>query len=456
MPYDLLVKDCRLVRPKAVVPCSVAVREGRVAALLAPGEAAEARRVIDAGGRHVIPGLIDTHVHFGNAGNPFEQDCRTESRAAATGGVTTLLVFIFPHSLVGQPAPDSFSFDDILPERRRAVENFSLVDVMFHLGMQIPRLIPDIPRYASQYGIRSFKAFMIGRNGLNDGQLLEYFQQVARVPGGVAMVHCENRGIMESAEQRLVAAGRQDLAAWSERSPVFAEIEAIHRALTLAQEAGVERLFIVHVGVGSGTEFLREKRWGPTRLAVETCPHYLLFDKDQDLGVAGKVGPPLKDRSQVQALWDRLLDGTMDVIGSDQLAFTAASKGKDLWRAPSGITGGLAMRLPLLLSEGVRKGRLPITRLVELTSTRAAQFFGLYPRKGALEVGSDADMVLLDEDREVQVTPTILNTFSDYTPYEGYLAHGWAGITIAGGRVIYEGGQVVDAPNGGRLLVPSA
>ena len=161
-------------------------------------------------------------------------------------------------------------------------------------------------------------------------------------------------------------------------------------------------------------------------------------------------------RAHVEALWERLLDGTMDLIGSDQLAFTRESKGRDMWSARTGITGGIPMILPILLSEGVRKGRLPLTRLVELTSTRAAQEFGLYPRKGALEVGSDADLVILDEDREVRVTPEVLNTFSDFTAYEGYVAHGWAGVTIAGGRVVYEDGQVVDAGNGGRVLTPAS
>ena len=158
MTYDLLVKECRLIRHNTVTHCNIAVREGRVAALVEPGETPSATRIIDAGGRHVIPGLIDTHVHFGNAGNPFDQDCRTESRAAATGGVTTLLVFAFPHS-VGHPAPPNFRYDDILPDRKRAVEEHSLVDVMFHLGILHPTYVSDIRYYAEKFQIRSFKAF---------------------------------------------------------------------------------------------------------------------------------------------------------------------------------------------------------------------------------------------------------------------------------------------------------
>lgn len=450
MTYDLLVKNCRLVRPDAVIACGVAVRDGRVAALLDPAETVAADRLVDAGGRHVVPGLVDTHVHLGNAGRPFEEDCRTESRAAATGGVTTMLVYAVTRG----------SYDDVLPDHRRAVEANSLVDMMCHLAIVAPEQIPDIRRYAGRYGVRSFKAFMAykgreispsGIQGVTDGELFDFFSQVAGVHGAVALVHCENIELIASTQRPYVEAGRQDTAAWSDSRPIFGELEAIRRALTFAEQAGVH-FALPHMGIGSGSEFLREKRHGAARLTVETCPHYLLLDKDRDRGVAGKVNPPLRERAQVDALWDRLVDGTVDVIGSDHCAYTRESRGRDLWTARAGITGGTAMILPVLLSEGVRTRRLPITRLVELTSARPARVFGLYPRKGALEVGSDADLVILDEDRAVRVDPGVLNTASDYTPYDGYVARGWSAMTIVGGRVVYEDGQVVGSPGNARVL----
>jgi dihydroorotase-like cyclic amidohydrolase len=293
---------------------------------------------------------------------------------------------------------------------------------------------------------------MKGKNRLNDGLLFDFFRQVASVPGGVAMVHCENAELLEWGERAVIGLERHDTVHWEQRAPIFGELESIRRALFFAEEAGVSKLVIVHLGVGSGIEFLREKRRGTMEVTVESCPHYLAFDKDQDLGIAGKVNPPLRDRGQVNALWDRIADRTIDIIGSDQLAFTSRTKGENFWNAPTGITGGMPMILSVLLTEGVRRGRLSLPRLVELTSTRAAQVFGLYPRKGTLEVGSDADLVILDEDREVRVTCEVLNTVSDYSAYEGYQAHGWAGVTVAGGRVVYENGEVVDAMGGGRLL----
>src|SRR5262249_50314 len=153
----------------------------------------------------------------------------------------------------------------------------------------------------------------------NDGQLFDFFREIAGVPGGVALVHCENHALVEAAERPLREAGRQDLPAWSERSMIFGELESIRRALTLAQAAGVRKMGVVHLGIGSGSEVVQQKVWGSVQLAVETCPHYLVFDKDQALGVAGKVGPPLRDRAQVNAVWEGLTNGTFDFIGSDQL-----------------------------------------------------------------------------------------------------------------------------------------
>lgn len=454
MQYDLLVTDCQLVRPDAVIHCNIGVRDGRVAALLDPGDIPAASRTIDAGGRHVVPGLIDTHVHLGNAGQSFDADCRTESRAAATGGVTTMLVYVVDRS----------SYDRVLPEYRAAVEAQSLVDIMFHLAIVAPEQIPDIPRYAEEYHLWSFKAFMAykgrevspsGIQGLTDGQLFDFFRHVARVPGGIAVVHCENIELIEWLQRPLMAAGRQDTAAWSDARPVFGELDAIRRAITFAQETGA-RFVLPHMGIGIGSEFLREKRWGSARLWVETCPHYLVLDKDRDIGSMGKVNPPLRDRDQVAALWDRLVDGTVDIIGSDHCPYKNADKGPDLWAARPGITGGVAMILPVLLTDGVHAGRLPITRFVELTSAGPARAFGLYPRKGALEVGSDADLVILDEDVEVRVSVETLNTISDATPYEGYLASGWAATTIARGQVVYDQGEIVAEPGRAQLVQRNA
>jgi dihydroorotase (multifunctional complex type) len=449
---DLLVRDARVVKPDAIVPASLAVREGRIAAVLAPGETMEARRAIDAGGRHVLPGLLDTHIHLGNANQSFAEDCITESRHAVTGGVTTMCVFVITRG----------SYLKALGEMQRAVREGSVADMLFHAILIRPEQIAEIPRMAVEFGVRSFKSFMAykrgeispsGIQGMSDDQIFSVFRHVARVPGGVAIVHCENMELIELHQKDFV--GRRDTAAWSDARPVFGELEAIRRMVAFADAAGVQ-LLIPHMGVGLGSEFLRQKRVGRGRVATETCPHYLLLDKDTDRGVVGKVNPPLRSREHVDALWQRLLDGTIDVMGSDHCPYTKAAKGTELWTARPGIPCGSAMILPTMLGEGVGRRGLTLSQVVQLTSYNAARLFGLYPRKGALEVGSDADLVIVDPDREVRVNLGTLHSVADFTPYDGYLARGWADLTIAGGEIVYEKGDVVAERARGRVLAPAA
>lgn len=450
MTADLFVKGARVVKPDAVVECGLAIREGVIAAALAPGETVDARRTIDAGGRYVLPGLLDTHLHLGTAAQSFAEDCGSESRHAVTGGVTTLLPFVISRG----------SYVEVLPEMQKAVAAGSLVDMVFHAIIIREAQIEEIPRLAHEFGVRSFKTFMAykgreispsGIQGMGDDQIFSVFRQVAKIPGAIAIVHCENMEVIELHQQPFIAANRQDTAAWSDARPVFGELEAIRRMVAFAEAAGIQ-LLIPHMGVGLGSEFLRQKAWGRGRLATETCPHYLVFDKDTDRGVMGKVNPPLRSVEHVEALWQRLVDGTVDVLGSDHCPFTKEVKGTDLWSARAGITGGSAMILPVLLTEGVRRRRLGIQRVVELTSANAARLFGLYPRKGALEVGSDADLVIVDLDREVKVDLRTLNSVVDFSPYEGWVARGWADTTIAGGQVVYEKGEVVAEHPRGRYL----
>jgi dihydropyrimidinase len=399
----------------------------------------------------VLPGLIDTHVHLGNSAQSFAADCATESRHAVTGGVTTVLPFVITRD----------AYADVLPAMQRAVSG-GLVDMAFHAIIVRTAQIDEIPRMAHEFGVAAFKTFMAykgreispsGIQGMGDDAIFSVFQRVAAIPGGVAIVHCENMELIELHQKAF--AGRQDTAAWSDARPEFGELEAIRRMALFAEAAGVQ-LLIPHMGVGLGSEFLRQKAWGRGRVATETCPHYLAFDKDTDRGVLGKVNPPLRSARHVDALWERLTDGTIDVMGSDHCPYTRAVKGDELWSARAGITGGSAMILPVLLRDGVRRGRLALQQLVALTSANAARLFGLYPRKGALEVGSDADLVIVDLDRDVKVDVAALHSAVDFSPYEGYAAQGWAATTVAGGEVVYHDGEIVAERPRGRYLPRTA
>src|SRR5438093_11126845 len=231
---------------------------------------------------------------------------------------------------------------------QKAVAAGSLVDMVFHAIITREAQIEEIPRLAHEFGIGSFETFMAykgreispsGIQGMGDDQIFAVFRQVAKIPGGIAIVHCENMELIELHQQPFIDANRQDTAAWSDARPVFGELEAIRRMVAFAEAAGVQ-LLIPHMGIGIGSEMLRQKAWGRGRVATETCPHYLAFDKDTDRGVMGKVNPPLRSAAHVEALWDRLTDGTVDVLGSDHCPFTKAVKGYDLCHAHAGRKGG--------------------------------------------------------------------------------------------------------------------
>jgi dihydroorotase-like cyclic amidohydrolase len=241
---DLFVRGCRVVKPDGNVECGLAVRDGVVSAVVGPRETVDAHRTLDAGGRPVLPGLLDTHLHLGNAAQSFESDCATESRHAVTGGVTTLMPFVITRG----------SYADALPGMQRAVRERSLVDMLFHAILIRDAQIEEIPRLAHEFGVGSFKAFMAykgreispsGIQGMGDDQLFAVFRQVARLPAGIAIVHCENMELIEAHQQPFMAAGRQDTAAWSDSRPVFGELEAIRRMCCFAEATGA-RFLIPH------------------------------------------------------------------------------------------------------------------------------------------------------------------------------------------------------------------
>jgi dihydropyrimidinase len=270
---DLFVTGGRLVRPDGIADAGLVIRDGRIAGLVAPGETVDASRTIDAGGRYVLPGLLDTHLHLGTAAQSFGDDCRSESRHAVTGGVTTLLPFVITRG----------AYADVLPGMQRAVAAESLVDMAFHAIIIRDAQIDEIPRMAHDFGVRSFKTFMAykgreispsGIQGMGDGEIFSVFRRVAAIPGGIAIVHAENMELIELHQKPFIAASRQDTAAWSDARPVFGELEAIRRMVAFAEAAGVQ-LLIPHMGIGLGSEFLHRKVVGrgrvATRRARTTC-----------------------------------------------------------------------------------------------------------------------------------------------------------------------------------------
>jgi dihydropyrimidinase len=443
----LLLANCLAVHPHRVTPCSILTEEGKIVALLPPNDRPMADTTIDVRGRPVIPGGIDTHVHLGGR-QVFARNCATESRAAVAGGITTLMQFLMQRD----------SYVPVIPDYERDVIENSLVDIWFHAAIMSEEQLEEIDKYIRDFRITSFKFFMAykGRearpmlSGVDDGLLLESLRLLSQYPECVAMVHCENMELIERNLRMVEQTGRQDAAAWTEARPAIGEEEAQLRAWFFARTAQA-RLLVVHMSVGYTADQLRVERRRYPHLYGETCPHYLVLDNSLPIGPRAKVNPPLRDRANAELLWQGLANGALDVVGSDHCVFSRELKGNDLWTAPPGLPG-MPLILPVLLSEGVNKGRLTLEQVVQANSYNAARIFGLYPRKGAIDVGADADLVVLDMDREKTVGAEMLGSAVDWTPYEGLRLKGWPLMTIVRGHLVAEDGKVVnDSGHGERI-----
>ncbi|GAB4149874.1 MAG: amidohydrolase family protein [Sphingomonadales bacterium] len=448
MKADLVIKNAHVIDFKEDFHGGIAVKDGRIVAAGESDMLPDAVRVIDAEGRVLMPGVIDSHCHLGVA-FPFAEDMRSETAQAASGGLTTIFLYIRNK----QP-----SYIPFYQERRAAAEPEVCIDFGFHFGIQREEHIHEVPRIVAETGVKSFKLYFgyepdnpIGIVPATDGWVYATMRQVAQVAGGVVSVHCENTAIASWLKQEMIASGRQDLGAYTESRPAFCEVETIKRMIFLAERTGCA-LQLVHTSVGAGPDLAAEARAKGLDVTVETCPHYLTRTAyDPDLDMRAKISPPLRDEEQKEWLWRGLLAGKVNSIGSDHVPFLP-KKGEDLWTEFPGVVS-FPWELPLLITEGVLKRGLSLQQLSAVNAYGPARRFGLYPRKGSLEPGTDADLVLIDMDEERAVRHDGKGTCI----YEGMKLKGWPVLTVSGGRVIYENGAIdEDAFGKGRCLTVPA
>jgi dihydroorotase (multifunctional complex type) len=453
LTYDLLIKNAQIVQPNRTLKGEIAISNGKIEAI-GITLSGSFRDSIDIGGRFILPGVIDTHVHLGTTDQTFAEAVRTESAAAAAGGVTTALVFKRIPILSDQ----GDSLVSALTPDIRAIEEGSLIDIGFHGLILDEDALERIDELAEEFGITSFKFIMAYKGeeamphfyGMDDGSLFKCLEKVGKMKGCVSLIHAENSEINERFKRENFH--RQDIGAWSDSRPSFSEEEGIRRSVFLAERAG-SPLCVPHVSTEGGARYIAEVKKSNKYLFQETCPHYLFLTKETrfEPPSVGKVNPPLRARSDVSALWALMASGEIDVVGSDHCPFTRKFKPGDLWSARPGFPG-IGLILPILLSEGINKGTMRMEDISRITSFQPAKLFGLYPRKGIIEIGSDADFVVVDLEKEVKVRPAILHGISDYSPYEGYVAKGWPILTIARGRIVFRDGQIDETMRKGMYL----
>lgn len=420
MSIDLIIHGGRVVFPDRIIEASVAVDGGRIAAIGAHGSLGSAKRSIDATGLHVLPGIIDPHVHLQTFQDPFDVNVMTETRNAAIGGVTTMI----PMLLNREDA--SLSFLEYFPWARQAVEEKSLIDSGFSAVIGTTKQIDELPAFAQKFGVCSYKFYMaytqdeasvFGILAVDDAQFLHGLETVRKIGmPAMAMVHAENMSIIHNLKAKYISDGRRDLRAWTDARPDIAEEEATRRAIWYAKETG-SRLYIVHMTIGRGVAWVRQAQAEGIKVIAETCPHYLVLTKDDDdkVGRLAKVNPPLRDAESAELLWGGLRSGDVTCLGSDHSTVVAKpDKVKDsIWDAVPGFPG-MGMLLPIMLSEGYHKGRISLEQLTAVLTRNNAQTYGIYPRKGAIQVGSDADFALVDLEEERVVTPEYMRSAADW------------------------------------------
>jgi dihydropyrimidinase len=439
MNADLVIRNARVVRHDGEFRGGVAVRDGKIVATGADDSLPEAARVIDAEGLVLMPGLIDPHCHLG-VKYPYAEDMRSETAAAASGGVTTVILYI--RNLKSSYLP-------FYEERKAIGEEHSIIDFGFHFGIQREEHIAEIPEVIAKTGVRSFKCYFgyepdnpIGIVPATDGWVYAAMRILAKVPGGVINVHCENTQIATWMKNEMIATGRQDLGAYTESRPAFCEVETIRRMIFLAERTGCS-LHLVHTSVGMGPVLAAEARARGVHVTVETCPHYLTRTAyDADLDMRAKISPPLRDKEEQEGLWRGILNGSVYSLGTDHVPFLP-KKGEDLWTELPGVVS-FPWELSLMLHFGHHQRGLPLSSLVQLNSMNPARRFGLWPRKGNIEVGFDADLVLVDLDEE----RTVRHTGKGTCIYEGWTLKGWPVLTVARGAVVYENGAIDESQHG--------
>lgn len=458
--YDLIIAGGTVVTATDTVRADVGVRAGKIVALA--DRLSGAVKTIDASGLLVMPGGIDSHVHISQ--NPegaarMADDFITGTRSALAGGNTTLLPFALQ--------PRGAALRDVVNNYHAEADGKALCDYGFHLiitdpspsvlGQELPALIED--------GYTSFKVFMTYDDMvLNDRQLLEVFD-CARTCGALVMVHAEGYDSIKFMTERLERQGKTHPYYHAVSRPELVEREATHRAISHGELIDVP-IMIVHI---SGREAMEQVRWAQQRgLKVygETCPQYIALTAEDmkglnmdETGSKYVCSPPPRDEASWEAIWEGIRSGVFQTFSSDHCPFMYEGAGGKLspqartsfkW-VPNGIPG-VETRLPILYSKGVVEGRISVNEFVALTSTNHAKMYGLYPRKGSVAVGFDADIVLWDPNRREVIRQAIMHGGSDYTPYEGMAVTGWPVMTILRGQVAAEDGKVIAPPGNGQFL----
>ena len=458
MTYDVLITESHVILPQGILNKNIIIDDGKVVGFT--NDTPSCDKKIDGKGLVSIPGPIDTHVHYG-VYSPIDRAAVTESHAAAIGGITTMMRML----RLGD------SYQKSLDSQLLASANSHYVDYSIHASIFNKQQVDEM-KFCVEKGITSFKLYMnLGSDvghvymDMNPGnstlreakvevnqEIVQSVVENAAKLGCPVLVHAEDYescscGIKNAKEKK-----KNGLSAWSESRSPESEVKAIQTVSKFAKNSDCT-LYFAHIGSMRALEQIQQERKNGTKIFVETCPHYLTLSYEKQDGYLAKVMPPIRTSSDVSSVWQAIMENQVDTIGTDHVANCLEMKlgGEDVWSALAGFPS-IGTALPIILSEGVNKDRISLDKLIKLTSVNAAKIFGMYPKKGSLEKGSDADITLIDLKKEMKVTSDLFGGFSDYIVYEGWNLKGWPVKTIVRGELVAEDFEVIGKPGFGKLV----
>jgi dihydroorotase len=448
MTADLVIHNGIVVSPESTMAASVAIKDGRILAVGAAESMPPATETLDAAGLHVLPGAIDVHVHFRDPGYPHKEDWSTGTASAAFGGVTT--VFDMPNTVPATGTPE------LLAAKHAIASAGARVDYGLY-GLLGEDTIEHVPGLVAG-GVIGFKLYMGQTFGHipspSTGAMLEGFEVVAETGKRISL-HAETASIMARRETRLREAGRCDPLAHLASRPAVVAVEAVSRAAVLAEWTGA-RIHILHISSAEELRPLADAKDRGVDVTGETCPQYLFLSAEDYAKNGGviRVNPPVREKRNQAPIWAALKSGVIDMVATDHAPHAIEEKTrKDIWTVDCGFPG-VETQMPLMLNE-VAQERASISDYVRWSAANPAKRWGLYPRKGVIQPGADADLALVDLKREVTIDDKTLQTRSKITPWDGRRATGLPIHTLVRGRFVMRNRQMVEGTQGwGRSVHP--
>jgi dihydropyrimidinase len=448
--YDVVIRGGKVINGQGGTAADIAISEGKIELMACDLSEVSAARVIDATGKLVMPGVIDAHTH-----PVYDDDMEGTTRSGVFGGVTTILGFVGPNPAWGLGAN---TLSEVIKWFIDKSQDKAITDYGLH-GVVINHddVVPQLPNLIGM-GVLSLKFFMMYKKRgmmLPDDTILRVMEAVAE-NGAIAITHAESGAAIDYLTDKLSALPVVGHEVYTQAHRDLLEAEAVFRAMALAEAAKCP-LYIPHLAVKEGVEIVRAfKERIPVPIFVETCPHYLVLTNQVvlEMGPLAKIAPPIREKHDNEALWQGLRDGTVSTVGSDHCGLMAAVKrqGKHILDARFGA-GGIEFMLPLMYSEGVRKARISLGRMVEVLCENPAKIFGLWPRKGVLMPGSDADVVLFDPEKKLVASAGTHHSKVDYSIYEGMEMVGAPILVMQRGKVLVENENLRGKPGDGQYLV---